>query len=166
MQDTYYIHGHMCTHNFMCGVQYHWSDPRHNYRSLLENYHSGNLGDSRIVYAVHPMMNPDDKEYLDTCTDWGFRLHWCDYTPFINKTAEEYLAIQATFDWTQCPYVNLIDTNNYYYKSVYQPVKSIITFEDWCELAKGWGAYPKDQEPARDPVTGAIEKFRNITHGS
>ena len=166
MQDTYYIHGHMCTHNFMCGAQYHWSDPRHNYRSLLINYQQGYMKDCRIVYAQHPMMNPDDREYLDICTDWGFRLHWVEYTPYMNRTPEEYLAIHASFDWTQCPHARLVLKENYYYKFVYQPVASIITFEDWCELARGWGAYPLDQEPTRDPITGAIEKFRNITHGS
>ena len=166
MEDTYYIHGHMCTHNFMMGTQYHWSDPRHNYRSLLSNYQAGYLGTPRIVYAQHPMMNPDPTEYATTCEEWGFDLPWVDYTPYIGRTPEEYLAIHATFDWTQCPYANLINKENYYYKFVYQPVASIISFENWAALTVTWGAYPLGQEPVRDSITGALEKFRDITHGS
>lgn len=149
---TYYVHGHGCSHNLIHGTHLHWTDPYYNYLTLCTaSRRSTLLTPYSIVYAAHPLVNPSQEEYQLVCKDFQFELPIQTYTPLVGCTPEEYLAIHRSFDWSQCPYYMLLDKNNYYYKTLYTSVASIISFEDWCSLTLSLGAYTR--EPWIDSIT-------------
>ena len=151
---TYYIHGHGCMHNLIHGHRLHWTDPYYNYLSIVRASRLDKIPyPHRIVYAVHDFVNPEINEYQQTCENFQMDLVCAVYHPYIGLTPEECLAVQQTFDWRECPVECLLDTNNYYYKTLYTRVESIISWEDWCAMVIDAGAYRVGEEYLLDPDT-------------
>ena len=151
---TYYIHGHGCSHNLIHGKRLLWSNPYYNYLSIVRASRLNKiLHPHQIVYADHLFTNPDSVDYHQTCEDFQLDLPVEVYTPYTNLNAEECLRLHKSFDWRECPVQGLLDTNNYYYKTLYTSVSSIISFKDWCAMAVELGAYAPGEEYSMDPVT-------------
>ena len=151
---TYYIHGHGCMHNLIHGARLHWTDPYYNYLSIVRASRLNKLlFPHQIVYAVHDFVNPDFSEYLQTCEDFQLQLECAIYHPYIGLSLAERLSVHRGFDWRECPVSCLLDVNNYYYKTLYSAVSSIISWEDWCAMAIDRGAYAPGEEYAMDPTT-------------
>jgi len=155
---TYYIHGHGCSHNLIHGNRLHWTDPYYNYLSIVRASRNDKLDfPHRIVYAQHDFTNPGWDEYNLTCDNFQFELPKEPYTPYIDLTPEECLQLHKTFDWRECPLEGLYNTHNYYYTTLYTPVSSIISWEDWLTIPIDGGAYAPGEEYTMDETTLEIQ---------
>ena len=151
---TYYIHGHGCTHNLIHGNKLDWMDPYYNYLSIVRASRLNKLDfPHQIVYAVHDFMNPTLDEYSSVCENFQFELPLETYIPYLDLTPQECLRLHKTFDWRECPQECLYDLDNYYYRTLYTPISSIISWEDWLTIPLEGGAYAPGEEYSMDSVT-------------
>ena len=158
---TYYIHGHGCSHNLIHGNRLHWTDPYYNYLSIVRASRLDRIPyPHRIVYAEHDFTNPAQNvcdNFQQVCENFQFTLPKEPYTPYIDLTPEECLQLHKTFDWRECPLEGLYNTHNYYYTTLYTPVSSIISWEDWLTIPIDGGAYAPGEEYTMDETTLEIQ---------
>ncbi len=123
IQDTYCIHGHACDHDIFSTFKY---------EKLLMAVGSAYVSRDQLRRAIHPYTNPTESDWLTICKEFGIdRLKDEIYLPLTDLSPEELLEIQLT-DWNHSSHqYSCIDTNSYYYKSLYTPVKDIISIDDW-----------------------------------
>lgn len=126
IQDTYPIHGHACAHNIFGTFDY---------SKLQMAVHSGYIERSQLRIALHPYTNPT-MDTLLIYKDMGVdTLELEPYTSLIDLTPEALLEIQLRdWNWTQAGMA--YDPNSYSYKSLYTPVKDIISITDWVAALK------------------------------
>lgn len=119
-----YIFGHACNHNLM--------RPEHDYYSLLERYRAGKLG-REFSFAHCDFTNPSCKPEVDR--DFGYTLPVVEYTPWTGLSPVDNWRIQQTFDfsetWEDIPDTVRTDPDGYYYKTLYTPLKDLLTIDEW-----------------------------------
>ena len=118
------IFGHACNHNLM-------RQP-HDYYNLLERYSRGQLG-REFHFALCDFTNPSCKPEVDR--DFGYTLPTVEYTPWTGLTPAEHWNIQQGFDfnetWEDIPSHKRIDPDGYYYKTLYTPIRNLLTIDEW-----------------------------------
>ena len=82
--DTYYIHGHVCTHELFVN---------HSYQAVVGK---------QFVYAHHPMMNNSDYDLV--CEDLGYQLPRQYYTPIADMTASQLFLQFTQLHWHHRPW--------------------------------------------------------------
>ena len=159
MQDnTVYIHGHKCHHNFLMGRKLVWPNWDYWYGGILlhwENRHSttpiieqgyqlfpmeGFNPDMEIVYAVHDLNFHTGDEYDLCCEDFGFELPKKEYKPFINMSKDDFRELMPTLDWSQSPWQAVIDKTSWYSELLW-PMYD-VEWKEWLSLCKQWGSLP------------------------
>lgn len=85
--NTYWIHGHVCTHELFCDIDY--------FRLLQP------MAPYRFVFAHHPMMNPSD--YDQVCSDFGYALPKMYYDPIVNMTPDQLYDQFCQLHWKHRP---------------------------------------------------------------
>jgi len=85
--NIYWIHGHVCTHELFCDIDYF---------SLLQP-----RAPYRFVFAHHPMTNPSD--YLSVCEDFGEDLPKMYYDPICNMSPGELFEKFCQLHWKHRP---------------------------------------------------------------
>ena len=106
LHNYHWLFGHWCTHNLM--------DPYHlDYTEFIK---STALTDKPVVYAVHPLMNPSDDEYLLTVQD--LKTHSIElayYTPWLGLSHTDNYSTLDQFHWEQLePKQVTVDSWHYY----------------------------------------------------
>lgn len=127
IQDTYCIHGHACDHNIFNTFDY---------AKLQMAVSSAYVSVLQLRRAIHPYTNPNVYDWLAILEDFGIdTLKDEIYLPLWDLTPEGLLEIQmGDWNWTQAKLSN--DPDSYYYKTLYTPVKDIISIDDWVALLK------------------------------
>lgn len=132
--STYPIHGHHCNHNLF---------NTYDYPDLVEAVANGYIHPTQLRRAIHPYTNPCEYDWLTILEDFGITSLTDEiYLPLTDLTPEQLLEIQIRdWDWLQVTSGTLqtlwlVDPDSYYYKSLYTPVKDIISTDDWVRALK------------------------------
>ena len=123
----YYIHGHGCNHNLLC-TEYDYWDVLESSRGLGPF----NLDPSRVGLALSPFTNPSC--ILDIIPDFGEISH--SIRLYDNYTPAQLWDLQLHYlNWSEANPTRdrLMDTDSYYYKTLYGCVSSLISHVDWCD---------------------------------
>ena len=126
-QDTYCIHGHACDHDIFSTFKY---------AKLRMAVDSGYVSRDQLRRAIHPYTNPCEHDWITILKDFGIPSLTDEiYLPLTDLTPQALLEIQLR-DWNWTEATKAADPNSYYYKSLYTPVKDIISIDDWVEALK------------------------------
>jgi len=90
--NTYFIHGHICTHELFAGFSYT------SLFTLLQHD-----PDRIYVYAHHPLMNDAPNEYERTCNDFGYQLPRMYYDPLCTATQDQLWNAWTRLHWQHRP---------------------------------------------------------------
>jgi hypothetical protein len=130
-QDTYSIHGHACDHEVFSTFEY---------SKLQMAVDSGYVSRDQLRRAIHPYTNPCEYDWITILEDFGITSLTDEiYLPLTDLTPQALLEIQLRdWNWTQVAEhsIEAADPNSYYYKTLYTPVKDIISIDDWVEALK------------------------------
>ena len=125
LRNYYWLFGHWCTHNLM--------DPYNlDYTKLRKNFA---VVDKPLLYAVHPLMNPSDDEYLYVLHDLGIEtIDLAYYTPWQGLSPKHSFATLEQFDWSQSK-AQQVTLDSWYYYVWQHNLQSHMqwkTFQRWC----------------------------------
>lgn len=119
------IFGHMCGHYFI--------DPHDlDYWDVL---HDDTIRGDDLCFATTDFTNPSC--YPEVCAEFGFDLPVVRYEPYSDLSPLDNWRIQQTgLRWSEVwsPLVEesvRLDPDNYYFKTLYTPVRDIISLSDW-----------------------------------
>ena len=118
------IFGHMCNHAFIDPFDLDYWDTAHDKTITRDD----------LCFATCDFTNPSC--YETVCEEFGFELKTVEYEPYTGLSPEDNWRIQPSLKWSEVwsPLVEesvRLDPDNYYFKTLYTPVRSIISLSDW-----------------------------------
>ena len=114
----------MCNHAFI--------DPYN--LDYWDTLHTQGITRDDLCFATTDFTNPSC--YPVVCEEFGFDLNVVEYEPYTGLTPEANWRIQPSLKWQEV-WSELVeesvrlDPDNYYYKTLYTPVRDIVSLSDW-----------------------------------